>query len=1042
MLQIRDIRKVYRTGNLNQVALNNVGIDFRDSEFAAILGPSGSGKTTFLNIIGGLDSYDSGNLIIDGISTKKYKDRDWDTFRNNRVGFVFQSYNLIGHQTVLNNVELALTLSGVDKKTRREKAIDALTKVGLKDHINKLPNQLSGGQMQRVAIARALVNDPEILLADEPTGALDSKTSIDIMNILAEIAKTRLVVMVTHNPDLANEYATRIVTLRDGQIVDDTNPYVPSQDDKKKLSNKIIRKSHMSFLTALQLSFKNLMTKKGRTIMTAFAGSVGIIGIAAILALSNGVNQYIKNVEEDTLSSYPLSVNKTGMDLSAMMNIGSDQDNKNNKSEDKGLDTVVGESKVVNNMVEKMTNNDLTSLKKYIESDSGKSIRNASSYIKYQYNVVPQIFVMDKNKENYRQINPDNSLSSFGISSELYKNSGMSEVMSSNVFSEMTDQSMLYDLYDLKAGSWPTSENECVLVLTDSGKVSDFILYILGLKDYDQFKEMVKSINDEKEVNIVDDNTSFTYRDFLNLEMKIISSSMWYQKDDVYNVWVDKSDDTSFMTNLLNTSGKNLKISGIVQHRAGAKSSPLQQGVIYYQPSLTASIIDESAKSEVVKEQIANSTINVLSGKAFGEDENSNNSFDMQKMFTIDEGAISAAFKFDTSSMNLDTSNINTSFDVSDMKNLPAVDPNQLKALIQGSATISINEQFLAEFVTAMTNDYFAHLSDVIAIAGSGADQSTLIQTYLTLPSAQSLINEYVPKIFGIDEMSNNIGNALSSYMQTYMIQVIDSISSTISSKLSITMQNITKQLSANLQQSFKIDQEAFKSAFKFNMDETQLKDAIIAMMTKQTSSLDNNYAKLNYADFNSPTSISFYATDFDNKQVILDELDSYNNQVSNAGNDNLKITYTDYIGTMMSGVRTIIDMISYMLIAFVSISLIVSSIMIGIITYVSVLERKKEIGILRAIGASKRNISQVFNAETVIEGLISGVMGVAITILICIPASFIVNLLSGIPNIATLPAGAAIALILISIILTLVAGIIPSNSASRKDPVEALRSE
>ncbi len=1046
MLQVKNIKKSYKTENFVQSALDDLTVSFRDCEFAAILGPSGSGKTTLLNVIGGLDSYDSGDLIVDGISTKKYKSRDWDTYRNNRIGFVFQNYNLISHQSVIKNVEMALTLSGVGKAERKKRAIDALTRVGLADHLNKKPNQLSGGQMQRVAIARALINDPEILLADEPTGALDSQTSLDVMDLLSEIAKDRLVVMVTHNPDLAREYANRIITLKDGRITDDTNPYYPSSIDLRKVSTKETRKSSMSFLTALSLSFDNLMTKKGRTIMTAFAGSVGIIGIAAILALSNGVNNYIRSVEEDTTTSYPIQINKSGMDLSSMMGTSTDSDSLDTSGSsdssgegDTSSDTVKQKA-VVTKMVNKMANNDLVALKNFIDSNDGANLRNAAASVKYSYSIEPNVYIHDSYSNKYRKINPDATLSSLGLGSESISNSSLSSMMSTNIFSEMIDKSLIEDSYDLKAGKWPESENECVLVLSDNGEVTDYSLFTLGLRDHSELEEVVKSISEEKDVKVSEDSTQYKYSDFLNLEFKVVVASDYYQKDDTYGVWVDKSEDENYLNDLIENKSINMHISGIVQHNPDSKATPLTAGSIYYTSDLVSEIASRAASSQIVADQLASPDTDVISGKSFSDTQSSSD-MDLSKMFTIDTDAIKAMFTYDPSSMNLDMTSLSTSFDASDIASFPAIDQEALLSCI-GSPTPSVNSAKLMEMVAAMTNDFTRHREEVVKKAGSSADVDKLIQVYLTLDSAQEIMSQYIPLIFDTSEMTSNIANGLQTYLQSYMSQVMEQISATIASKMTSQMSAIQESITSSMQNAMQIDEEAFKNAFKFNMDADELKATVMSMMTTKTNSLDNNLTKLDYADFNKPTSIAIYAKDFDKKQVIVDELDSYNKRAEEAGNEDGKIVYTDIVGTMMSSVRTIIDIISYMLIAFVSISLVVSSIMIGIITYVSVLERTKEIGILRAIGASKSNISQVFNAETTIEGLIAGVMGVGVTALLCIPANIIINALVNVKDIASLPLGAAVILIVISIFLTFVAGLLPAASASRKDPVEALRSE
>lgn len=1087
MLQLQHIYKSYTTGDFTQVALNDISVSFRDNEFVAILGPSGSGKTTLLNIVGGLDHYDYGDLIIDGISTKEYKDRDWDTFRNNRVGFVFQSYNLIPHQTILANVELALTLSGVSREERQERAKKALEEVGLGEHINKKPSQLSGGQMQRVAIARALINDPEILLADEPTGALDSKTSVQIMDLLTEIAKDRLVVMVTHNPELAQQYATRIVNLTDGVITSDSDPFIPTEEDMR-LSEKPIRKTRMSFLTALGLSFNNLMTKKGRTIMTAFAGSIGIIGIAAILALANGVNSYIANVEEETLSEYPLQIQSTGFDMTSMMvgMAGDSTDSSAESSEGDGEDRIQVID-MITNMLSSATSNDLASLKAYF--DSGQSgIEQYTSTIEYTYNVAPQIY--SSNTETIHQVNPDTSFSSLGLGSTTSSNSIMSASMSTNVFYEMPSDPDLYEnQYDVKAGRWPENYNECVLVLTSNGGISDFMLYTLGLRDPEELNNMVNQFVDEEEVTAPTDITDPTYDEILNVKFKLVNASDYYEYDSSYNVWRDKTDNESYMRDLIN-NGEDVSIVGIVQPKEDANASMLSAG-INYPASMTDHIIEQASQSEIVKDQLADSSVNVFTGKAFGEEDEGNSSFSMDSLFTIDGNAISAAFTIDESAltaglgnMNLDLSNVNI-----DMSSLPAfdassiqVDPSQMDPSSLTNMSFDLRGINLNEKVTVDSAPLTNAMKQVVLQfwpwyaqqASNYSDFNAALNAYLSSTEAQNIINSAVGQAVDTSsledaiasqvqqqvgsnvalQIQSQISNALQTAVQSqlesamsqYMTQAISTTMSQFGTALEQqvggAMQLQMAQLATNMASAMNIDPNAFANAFQFNMDEEDLGELMMSMMTGGESTYDSNLRELGYADKAEPAGIDIYPTDFESKEHVIEILDNYNTQMEEQGEDDKVITYTDIVGTLMASVTTIVDMISYVLVAFVSISLVVSSIMIGVITYISVLERRKEIGILRAIGASKKDISHVFNAETIIEGLIAGLLGVGITALLCIPASAIIELLFDVPNIASLPIGAAVVLVLISVFLTFIAGLIPSSSASRKDPVEALRSE
>ncbi len=643
MLQIQKIKKEYIIGNLHQTALNGITLNLRDNEFVAILGPSGSGKTTLLNIIGGLDHYDSGDLIINGISTKKYKDRDWDSYRNHTIGFVFQSYNLIPHQTVLANVELALTISGISKSERRKRAIDALKQVGLEKHVYKRPNQMSGGQMQRVAIARALVNDPDILLADEPTGALDSDTSVQVMELLKKVAKDRLVVMVTHNPELAQKYANRIVKVRDGNIVDDTNPFKINVSNQSFAEHKNMGKASMSWLTSLSLSFNNLKTKKARTILTSFAGSIGIIGIALILSLSNGVNQYIQSIEEETLSEYPLQIQSTGFDITSIMT-----DVHSNQDKDEKDDTKIYVSQMITNMFSKIGSNDLTSLKDYL--DSGKSdIKKYTNAIEYNYNIAPQIYTI--NSENIRQVNPDKSFSSLGLGSSTNSNSLISSMMSTDVFYPMPSNLDLYkDQYDIKAGNWPKSYNECVVVLSKNGNINDFMLYTLGLRDYSELDKMIEQFSKEESVEIPDNSTSYSYKDILGIEFKLVNAADYYQYDSNYNVYKDKKDDQNYMKNLIE-NGEDIKIVGIVQPKDSATATMLQSG-IGYPAALTTHVIKQAASSEIIKKQLDNPNIDVFTGKDFND--KNKNQLDLNSLFTVDEEILKSAFTFDQSKLSME----------------------------------------------------------------------------------------------------------------------------------------------------------------------------------------------------------------------------------------------------------------------------------------------------------------------------------------------------------------------------------------------------
>ncbi|MBC5583731.1 ABC transporter ATP-binding protein/permease [Eggerthella sp. NSJ-70] len=1088
MLQLLNICKSYTTADFTQTALDNVSVSFRDNEFVAILGPSGSGKTTLLNIVGGLDHYDSGNLIIDGISTEQYKDKDWDAYRNNRIGFVFQSYNLIPHQTVLSNVELALTLSGVSRAERHDRAVAALEQVGLGDHINKKPSQLSGGQMQRVAIARALINDPEILLADEPTGALDSKTSVQIMDLLTEIANDRLVIMVTHNPELAEDYATRIVTLTDGVIRSDTDPFDPTAEDMRE-SEKPARRTKMSFLTALSLSFKNLMTKKGRTLMTAFAGSIGIIGIAAILALANGVNNYIKSVEEETLSEYPLQIQSTGFDMTSMMfGAAGEGAEASGAAEDKGEDSV-HVVEMVSNMVSSIGSNDLASLKEYL--DSGESdIDQYTSAIEYTYSVAPQIFSADT--EKLRQVNPDKSFSALGLGSSTSSNSLMSMSMSTDTFYEMPSDPNLYEYqYDVKAGRWPENHNEVVLVLTGNGGISDFMLYTLGLRDSAELDDMVKKFAAEEEVTAPTDMEDPSYEDILGVSFKLVNAADYYVHDDEFNVWKDKTDDEAYMRELVE-NGEDIEVVGVVQPRDDATATMLSSG-INYPATLTDYVIEEAADSAIVKDQIAHPDTNVFTGKSFDDEDGDEDGFSMESLFTIDGDAIQAAFKFDESALTSGLSGM--SLDLSglslDMGSLPAFDgssiaidptsidmgqyldfsdieldlgdvqPDMDSAKMQ-AAMKEIMEGFYPWYAqwegldpsdpNNMQKAAQAYLESeevqqkiADAIMGSiNMDQATeALQTQLQQQIGAKM-QQAVPAMAQAlqGQLQASISTAMSSYMQNVLGAYMQQMQAAIETQVSAAMQQSMSQIAANMSNAMSIDESAFQNAFQMNMSEEELGELMMSLMNTEDTSYDNNLKKLGYADPAKPGGIDIYPIDFESKEKVIEILDGYNDRMTADGQEDKVITYTDFVGTLMSSVTDIVNMISYVLVAFVAISLVVSSIMIGVITYISVLERKKEIGILRSIGASKGDISRVFNAETIIVGFTAGVIGIGLTALACIPANAIVYSLFDVANVASLPWQAAVILIAISVFLTFLAGLIPSSAASRKDPVEALRSE
>ena len=1254
MLQIKDIHKEYRTGNLVQRALDGVSLSLRDNEFVAILGPSGSGKTTLLNIIGGLDRYDSGDLIINGISTKKYKDRDWDSYRNHTIGFVFQSYNLIPHQTVLANVELALTISGVSKSERRRRAKEALEKVGLGAQIHKKPSQMSGGQMQRVAIARALVNDPEILLADEPTGALDSDTSVQVMDLLQEVAKERLVVMVTHNPELAQLYATRIVTVKDGRILSDTDPFVIDSESMAPPVHKNMGKSSMSFFTALSLSFQNLKTKKARTLLTSFAGSIGIIGIALILSISNGVDKYITNMEEETLSEYPLQIQSTGVDLTSMM-MGAATAQSGKK------DGEVGVAQMVTNMFSKMNSNDLESLKVYLDSNES-SISQYANSVEYTYSVSPQIFL--ENGKNIRQVNPDKSFSAMGLGSGS-SNSIMSSTMSTDVFHEMPEDADLYkDQYDVKAGRWPENYKECVLVLTSQGDISDFLQYTLGLRDGKELDDMVQKFMAEEAVETPENEGPYTYDEILGKKFKLVNSTDYYEYDEEYKVWKDKSDNSSYMKKLVK-NGEDLTIVGIVQPVEGATASMLTAGICYT-PELTKHVIEKAASSEIVKQQLADEKINVFTGEEFGKEDNENSKFDMESLFSINADALQEAFQVDLSGFNIDLSSLsglssglnvempdmpdmsalagNINLDESSMpdlskliklddldldlshmidpeeilKNLPAdqvpdmsqalksvkfdfteekvtallkevltgyqesikdkpeADMDKMQAalkqyltskemnerlckdlqeLVKNNVNVDMSSEKLIAVAVGLMNQYQEYakangitqtdVASILAFLSQGeiqqqikeeaenlvknsvtvnittkqirdllmqdvvaaypeyarnnslpdpANLGTYFLEYMQTEDGQNRLMNGLMTLVDTSEVQTQFSQAMETYMKSMMTSFTDAITKGIESKFTEIMEQVEKQLTkgiqtameqmmgnissgmqeamqsvmtsvsssltsamsqamsglgglgssmGNMEDALSIDPEAFAKAIQMNMNEDDLSELMMSLLSSENSSYDGNLKKLGYADLNVPGGINIYPKDFESKSEIVGILDQYNADMEAAGEDEKVITYTDLVGTLMSSVTDIVNIISYVLVAFVAISLVVSSIMIGVITYISVLERKKEIGILRAIGASRHNVSQVFNAETFIIGFCAGAMGIGITLLLLIPANSIIRSLADGVNVkAALPPVAAVVLIGLSVVLTLLGGLIPSRKAAKSDPVTALRTD
>ena len=1053
MLELKNITKKYNTGEFEQLALDNVSINFRKCEFAAILGPSGSGKTTLLNIIGGLDHYTSGDLVVNEISTKKFNDRDWDTYRNNRVGFVFQSYNLITHQTILKNVELALTLSGVSKKERRTRAKEALKNVGLEKHIHKKPNQLSGGQMQRVAIARALVNNPEIILADEPTGALDSETSIQIMDVLKNISKKRLVIMVTHNPDLAEEYANRIISIKDGKITKDTNSYDGKIDTtNKKLEKR--NKTKMSFLTALSLSFNNLMTKKGRTILVAFAGSIGIIGIALILAVSTGFQNYVDSIQEDTLTSYPLSIMQESTDITGAllsMRSSSNETKKGNK---------VKEQQYITTMLSSISTNDLKSFKKYVEKNYNKIDKDLTS-IKYSYSVDPLIYTIDSTNK-LSKLNPSNLFKS------MYGDSNLMGSYSSfaSIFSQMIDnEETLKEQYDVLAGTWPKNYNEMIIVLSEPNGISDLLVYSLGLRDNDELNDMVTKIMSGEKVNVNNTPLELTYDDLLNVDLRLIEAADTYKYNIKYDVYEDMSDDEEYMNKLYKNATK-LKIVGIVTAKKGSSSSVLSPGVAY-KKELIDHIINYADSTTIVKKQLNNSKLDVFSGKNFDEKKN-NFDFEFNDLVSVDKKKLESAFdiKIDQAALTKQTQGY-----MEEISNAITADTtpareafvNNLNTITDGlfgsiTETISLNEAEsyidnymnsaeVESFLKTIENDYVIP-SASLKTAYSGLLKGLLplyISTYASIdPTLTIDMNNPLAKI---DQ--NILATIKNQYFNNAaIIKTEDTMARVMTEakmkKVILTkVGELTTKLMSSIANAFNVDQSKITSAFKLNFTEDELARVVTAMMSKTVTTQDSNLLALGYQDREKPTYISFYFSSFEGKEHFLKFIDNYNKKVKNKGEEEKEIRYSDTTGILMDSVKTIVNAVSYVLIAFVSISLVVSSIMIGIITYISVYERTKEIGILRAIGASKRNISSIFNAETFIIGLLSGIFGMTITyILIPIINTILHKYTGNIPLNAALSISNAIKLIILSIVLTLIGGLIPARAASKKDPVEALRTD
>ncbi len=930
MLQLKDIHKQYKTGTLVQKALDGVSLSLRDNEFVAILGPSGSGKTTLLNVIGGLDRYDSGEMAIDGVPTGRYRERDWDTYRNHEVGFIFQSYNLIPHQTLLGNVQLALTLTGVPAAERKRRAEEALEKVSLGDQMHKKPDQLSGGQMQRVAIARALVNNPSVVLADEPTGALDSDTGEQVMQLLKEVAKDRLVVMVTHNPELAERYATRIVRVKDGRVIEDSDPYEPGDEGFVEKAEPVRKKMpSMSWRTALSLSVSNLISKKARTILVAFAASIGIIGIALILSLSNGANNFIRFKEEEALSEYPIQITSSAvsMESSFMSFMEMERDGSGGDA-----DGEVREQQFLGSMFSGVGTNDLASLKRWL--DSGCSgVEDLTRAVEYRYGISPQVYIEEK--DGYRQVNPDQTWAAMGVTTDDSLTGLMSTWQTNDAFLPMPDNEALYkESYALRAGRWPEKDTDCVLVLTSGGGVPDMLLYTMGLKDAGKLDEMISGVLAGENVDTgMEESGVYDPGDFLGIRFRVIPAFSRFQYDEKLGVWVDISSDAAAMKKILDKA-EELEIVGVVQPLTGGSYGILQLG-IDYPAALLDRLIADAGESGIVKAQLESPDVDVLTGMKFGETAGEEDLF--SDMITVHPEKIPEV----------------VSVDLSRLKDLET-DKTRLTA----SRTVKIIRE----------------------LRRTGES-----------PTLRGMLDEILPLLMSLIE----------------------------------------------------VDESRLGEVVSMDMDETHMQEMYMARAAAESATCQGNLIKFGYADADVPSVVTIYPKDFESKEGVIAMLDAYNSAMEESGHEERVISYTDYVGSLMSSVTTIIDVITYVLIAFVAVSLVVSSIMIGIITYISVLERRKEIGILRAVGASRRNVRQVFNAETFIIGLLAGAFGIGATLLLQIPINHLIKMYTDERGIAAaLPPRSGIILILLCIALTLIGGIIPAGKAARQDPVDALRSE
>ena len=1109
MLELKEIRKTYKTGDEKVEALKGINLKFRESEFVSILGQSGCGKTTLLNIIGGLDRYTSGDLIINGKSTKKFKDRDWDAYRNYKVGFIFQSYNLISHQTVLSNVELALTIGGISKKERKERAIKALEEVGLKDHIFKKPNQLSGGQMQRVAIARALVNNPDIILADEPTGALDTKTSVQVMDILKEISKDRLIIMVTHNPELAEKYSNRIIRILDGTITEDSNPIKEDEIFQPSYKNSI-GKTAMRFWTAFRLSLNNLLTKKGRTVLVAFAGSIGIIGIALVQSVSNGFQSYVDSIQEDTLTSYPLTIMQEATDIAgALLSMKADDAENENEGE-------IREEQYISKILGNLSTNDLKSFKHHLENNYSE-IKSDISTIKYGYSVEPLIYGIDST-EKIVKLSPNDSLSSsFG---------GMSMMRSfGSVYSQMMDDSeTIKKSYDILAGRLPENYDEMMLVLSDRNSISDLLIYSLGFRDSQELTDIVTKIMNGEKVKIKNEPMNFTYDELMSKELKLIMPSDLYKYNSEYEIYEDMTQDEEYMEEIYENAIP-LKIVGIVTAKEGVTTVALNPGVSYT-GKLVDYIIEKSEDAEMVQKQLKDKDIDVLSGKRFDE-KDSGLGLDFKDFINIDTENLKSAFNINISEEKIKNQTQGYMKEISDaistdttpakkdfMQNLDTFAKELLKTVdknlkekdidkkvenyLKGSTPTKAMNSLEKKYVipkNVYKTTYAGLLKGLLQIyiksselAGSMMQNNVIPNTGETkiptgiptgmptgipaisattkvtsgttmIPTPSTTTAKINPTGTTISPIKPNIPDeykniditetVLQSYLSSPAIletgeTMAKAMTEAVMKKTVLTkVGELTGNLTKSFASGFNVDQDKIANSFKMKMDEDEITRLITAMVSKKETSAKVNLINFGYQDKEEPTYISFYFNSFDGKEHFIDFIEKYNKSVKENGEDDKEINYTDTTGILMGSVKTIVNAVTYVLIAFISISLIVSSIMIGIITYISVYERTKEIGILRAIGASKHNISSIFNAETFIIGLLSGLFGIGFTYAVIPPINAVLHHFTGnIPLNAIFYVHNAIILVLLSVVLTLIGGLIPAKAASKKDPVIALRTE